>query len=134
MFEQVFSSIQKATESTIQLQQEMFQKWADSVPSNVTGGASPTDAFADFRKKWEEASIEMLKRQKELVDQNYEAGVKCLEDVFDAAESKTPKEYQEKMTELYRQSFESLRQLSEAQMKEFKAAAEKWSGVVATKK
>ena len=132
MFDQVFDSLQKATESTVKIQQEMFQKWVGAMPSTTTGIPTPTDAFADFRKKWEEASIEMVKRQKELVDQNYEVGLKCLEDVFDAAEATSPKEYQDKVTELYRQSFESLRQLSEAQMSEFKTAAEKWSELMTT--
>ena len=68
-----------------------------------------------------------------IVDQNFEAGLKSLEDVFSVAEAKSPQEYQEKVTELYRKSFESLRELTEAQLNEFKAAAEKCSELMTVK-
>ena len=127
MFEQLFENLQKATETTVKMQQEMFQKWVEAFPSATAGIPAPTAAFADFRQKWEEVSVDMLKRQKELVDQNYEAGLKTLEDVFNVADAKSPQEYQQKVTELYRKSFESLRQLTESQLNEFKSAAEKCS-------
>lgn len=133
MFEQVFANLQNATESTMKMQQEMLQKWVQAFPTAATSGASaPTDAFADVMKKWQEVSTEILTRQKTMVDQNYEAGLKSLEDVFSVAEAKSPQEYQQKVTELYRKSFESLRELTEAQVSEFKAAAEKCSELMTT--
>jgi hypothetical protein len=132
MFDQVFENLHKATESSVKMQQEMFQKWVSGFPTAVPSMPNPMDAMSDWRKKWEEASADMLKRQKELVDQNFEAGLKSLEDIFSVADSKSPEEYQEKVMELYRKSFESLRQLSEAQMNEFRAAADKWTELVQT--
>lgn len=132
MFDQVFDNLQKATESSVKMQQEMFQKWVEAFPMATSTLSTPTDAFADFRKKWQEVSAEILKRQKELVDQNYEAGLKSLEDVFSVAEAKSPQEYQQKVTELYRKSFESLQQLTESQLSEFKTATEKWSELAST--
>jgi hypothetical protein len=132
MFDQVFENLHKATESSVKMQQEMFQKWVSGFPTSVPTMANPLEAMSDWRKKWEEASAEMLKRQKELVDKNYEAGLKSLEDIFSVADSKSPEEYQEKVMELYRKSFESLRQLSEAQMSEFRAAADKWTKLMQT--
>lgn len=134
MFDQVFDNLQKATESSMKLQQEMFRKWVDAFPAMPTA-ASPvpvpmtmtTDVAGQWRRKWEELTAEMLKRQKELVDQNYEAGIKALEDIFATAESKSPQEYQQKVMELYRKSFDSVRQLSESQMNAFKSAAERWT-------
>jgi hypothetical protein len=135
MFEQVFENLQKATETTVKMQQEMFQKWVQAFPtaSASTEASAPADAFADFLTKWQDVATEILSRQKTVVDQNYEAGLKSLEDVFAVAEAKNPKEYQEKVTELYRKSFESLRELSEAQLKEIKAAAEKCSELMTAK-
>ena len=128
MFDQVFANLQKATESTVKMQQEVLQKWVEAFPTPGSGvPASSTEALADWPKKWQELSVEILKRQKAIVDQNYEAGLKSLEDVFSVAEAKSPQEYQEKVTELYRKSFETLRELTEAQLNEFKAAAEKCS-------
>jgi hypothetical protein len=132
MFDQVFENLHKATESSVKMQQEMFQKWVSGFPTAVPSMSNPLEAMSDWRKKWEEASAEMLKRQKDVVDQNYEAGLKSLEDIFSVADSKSPEEYQEKVMELYRKSFESLRQLSEAQMGEFRAAADKWTQLMQT--
>lgn len=127
MFDQVYSNLQKATESSIKMQQEMFQKWAEAFPTASSPIPTSSDAIINWRHKWEAFLADSLKRQKELVDKNYEAGIKALEDIFATGEAKSPQEYQQKVTQLYRQSFESLRQVSEAQMAEFKAAAEKWA-------
>jgi 2-succinyl-5-enolpyruvyl-6-hydroxy-3-cyclohexene-1-carboxylate synthase len=132
MFDQVFTNLQKATESSVKMQQEMFRQWFEAFPSASAGAPISNDFVGQWLKKWEETSAEMLKQQKDLVDRNYEAGIQALEDMFHVAESKSPQEYQEKVTELYRKSFESLRQLTESQMNEFKAAAEKWSKLVPT--
>lgn len=127
MFDQVFGNLQKATESSIKMQQEMFQKWVEGFPAATAQVPTPGDALSQWRHKWEALVAESLKQQKELVDKNYEAGIKALEDIFAVEDSRSPQEFQQKVTELYRKSFESLRQLSEAQMAEFKAVAAKWS-------
>ena len=127
MFDQVFGNLQKATESSIKMQQEMFQKWVEGFPTPTPQLPTPGDAMGQWRHKWEALVAESLKQQKEAVDRNYEAGIKALEDIFAVEDAKSPQEFQQKVTELYRKSFESLRQLSEAQMAEFKAAAAKWS-------
>ncbi len=131
MYEQVMENLRKATESSIQLQQEMMQKWSHLFPAG--GGAAATvpaaalDSFAKFQKRWEEALTDALQRQREMVDAHYKAGLKAIEDMFQVGEARTPQEYQEKVVELYRRNFESLRALSESQLREFKAAAEKWA-------
>jgi hypothetical protein len=132
MIDQVFGNLQKATESSIQMQQEMFKKWFEAFPGASSSIPSASEAMHQWRQKWEAIVADSLKRQKELVDKSYEAGIKALEDIFAVEEAKSPQEYQQKVTELYRKSFESLRKLSEAQMVEFKTAAEKWSELMST--
>lgn len=135
MFDQVFENLKKATESSIQMQQEMFQKFAHMVPGATTsplGAAMPNagpavEAFQKWQHRWEETVSDLFRRQRELVDSHYAAGLKSLENLFQVGEAKSPQEYQEKVVELYKKSFESLRQLSESQLKEFKSAAEKWA-------
>ena len=126
MFEQVFENLQKATETSVKLQQEMFQKWMEGF---TPASPFPTgiDAASQWRHKWEAASAEMLRKQKELVDRNYEAGIRALEDMFRVADAKSPQDFQQKVTDLYRKSFDSLRQLSESQLAEFKNSVDKWS-------
>jgi flagellar motor component MotA len=133
MFDQVFANLQKATESTVKMQQEMLQKWVEAFPAATSGFATPSqDAFSEMMKKWHEISTEIVSRQKAMVDQSYEAGLASLENVFSVAESKSPEEYQQKVVELYKKSFESLRELTEAQLQEMKAAAEKCSQVISS--
>ena len=68
MFEQVFENLTKATESSVEMQKEMFEKWMEVFPAKMPGASMPTDAASLWLKKWEEASEDVLKRQKELVD------------------------------------------------------------------
>ena len=133
MFEQAFENLKKATESSVKLQQEMYQNWIEAFPSVAASGIpTPADEMKKWRHKLEEITTEMLKKQKQMVDQNYDAGIKAMEDLFATAEATSPQEYQQKVTELYRKSFDSLRQLSEAQMNEFKSAAAKWTELMTT--
>ncbi|MFO0914045.1 MAG: hypothetical protein U0795_13890 [Pirellulales bacterium] len=145
MFDQVAENLRKATESSMQLQQEMMKNWSQLVAGAVSGIKTPgvasglgvpsapgmpsVDAFVAARKRWEEWVVEAMKRQRELVDAQFQAGIKNLEGVFDVAESKTPQEIQEKVTELYRKCFESIKQLSESHLTEFKKVAEQWVDV-----
>ena len=133
MFDQVLQNMQKAAESSVRVQQEMFQKWMETFATG--GSAMPTmpaglDAAAQWRRKWEEACTDMVKRQKQLAEQNFDAGIKGLEEIFSVADIKSQPELQQKVTELYRKSFDSMRQLSESHMKQFKEVAEKWAGVM----
>jgi len=132
MYEQVMENLKKATDSSIQMQQEMMQKWSSMFPTAMPAAtqlptaATAMEGFTKFQKRWEEAVSDVVKRQRELVDSHYEAGLKTLHEMFKVGESRSPQEYQEKVLELYRKSFESLRALSESQFKEFKSVAEKW--------
>ena len=81
------------------------------------------DAMTRWQKKFEETMTESLKRQRDLVDSHYTAGLRTLEEMFRVGQTKSPQEYQDKVLQLYRQCFDSLRQLSESQMKEFKSGA-----------
>ncbi len=134
MYEQAFDSLKKATESSVKLQQEMLQKWVEAFPGASSAIPTPANEMAKWRHQLEEMAAEMLKKQKELVDQNYDAGIKALEDIFAVTESTSPQEYQQKVTQLYQKSFESIRELSEAQMNEFKSVAEKWTELMTLSK
>lgn len=133
MYEQVYENLRKATESSIQLQQEMFQKWTSLFPTPLqpmAAVATAADDMARFQKKWEELITDMLTRQRELVDAQFRAGLKTLEEMFRVGQAKSPQEIQQRVMELYRASFESLRQLTESQAKDFKAVLDRWTEMV----
>jgi hypothetical protein len=126
MFDQVIENMRKATEATVQMQQEMFKKWVTLWPG--VPGASPAwgEQAQKFQKRWAETVTELLKRQREVSEAQFKAGLQNIEKAFQLGEVKTPEELRARTIELWKQCFESLRQASEAQMREFQTAVEKF--------
>jgi len=137
MFDQVLDNFRKATESTIQLQQEMFRQWTRQM-ANVPGvPKTPTVPFADpsawveqfheLQKFWAKSVGELLKKHKDTLDAQYESGVKTIEDAFRLGGSKDPAQYQRLTEELWRHSFDCLKTVVDDQMREFQSMNEAFS-------
>lgn len=130
MFEQVFDSLRTATESNMHMQQELFKKWFGmfpGVPVPANGGAEP---FVKFQKKWAEFVSEIVKKQRETMEAQFNAGLKQLEEAFKLAEVKDPEELRARTIELWQKAFEMLRKAYEAQVRDFQAAAIMWTEVM----
>jgi hypothetical protein len=130
MFDQVIQNMRKATEVTVQLQQEMFKKWVNmwtGVP-----GAPPIwgEQAQKVQTKWAETVTELLKRQRETTEAQFKAGMQNIEKAFQLGEVKTTEELRVKTIELWKQCFESVRQAHEAQMRDCQVAVEKWFELV----
>lgn len=126
MFEQVFENLRKATDSTIQMQQELFKKWVSHWPTMPA--ATPTYGEPlKFQKKFLEVMGDLIKKQRETLEAQFSAGLKNIEEAFHLAEAKDPEELRAKTIELWQKSFECLRQTYEAQVREFQTAATKWT-------
>jgi molecular chaperone DnaK (HSP70) len=130
MFEQVYESLRKATEANMQTQQEMFRKMFTMWPGMPFPMTTPADQIQQFQRKWAEAVGDTLKRQRELIEVQFKAGIENLEKAFQIAGSKNPEELRAKTLELWQKCFENLRQAYEAQVREFQAAMSKWVEVV----
>jgi hypothetical protein len=129
MFDQVFDNLRKATEATIQMQQELFQKWVSLWPTLPTAPATVTEP-AKFQKKWLEIVGELLKKQRETLEAQFSTGLRNIEAAFHLAEAKNPEELRTKTVELWQKSFECLQKTYEAQMHEFQNVAAKWVELV----
>lgn len=127
MFEQAYDEFRKAAESTVQYQQEMFKKWMNVWPGNNPSPFVMNESAQKFQKRWCETVGEMLKKQRESLDQQYEAGLKSLEQAFEIGGAKNPEEFRTAMMELWKKNFECLRGVTETQLKQFQAALEKWT-------
>jgi len=130
MFEPVFDNLKKVTETTLRMQQEMFEKWVSLWP-----GVRPTQAaFAEpaqkFQKKWAEFYEEALKKQRDTLETQFKAGLKNIEEAFRLAEAKDPEELRARTTELWQKVFETLRQSSEAQLRDLQTFAGRWTELV----
>ena len=122
MFDQVFDNLRKATEETVQLQQEMFKKWVSLWPGLPALPASFTGQVQDFHKRWAEAANEVLRRQRETMNGQFEAGLKNIDKAFQLCEAKTGEDLRAKTVELWQNCFHSLRHAFEAQMKDYQVA------------
>jgi hypothetical protein len=118
MYEQVFGNLRKATEAAIQAQQEMFWTCANY-------WAGRPDQVQTIQKKWADTFGELLKKQQETLEAQFSAGLKMIEDAFDVPTAKNPEELRGKLIENWKKSFESHRQMAEAQMHDFQAAVAK---------
>ena len=130
MFDEVFDNLRKATEATLQVQQELFKKWATQWPGPSPAQPGWTDQIQKFQKKWTEFVAELLKKQRETLDAQFSAGLKRIEEAFHVAEAKDPEELRTRTIELWQKSFECLRQTYEAQVRDFQAAITKWTELI----
>jgi hypothetical protein len=126
MFDQVFESLRKATESSVAMQQELFKKWIGMWPG-VPASVFPFGEPHKFQKKWVELVSELLKKQNESLEVQFKAGLRNIEEAFHLAEAKDPEELRTKTIELWQKTFDCLRQASEAQLRNCQDAIAKWA-------
>jgi hypothetical protein len=131
MFDPVLESLRKATEMSIQIQQEMFKKWVELWPmpmaSPMTSAANWPERVRDFQKKWADLIAEALKKQREVLETQFSAGMKNIEAAFAIAEAKDAGELRSKATELWQKTFDCLKQTFEAQVQNQQALISKWT-------
>jgi hypothetical protein len=133
VFDQILDNFRKATESTIQLQQEMtrqwFQQWASIPglpnPGNMFGTTAAAAPVASAPKQASEVVTELLNKHLETLDAQYQAGVRTIEDAFRVLQAKDLEQFRKLTEELWRQSFNSLKTVVESQLRDFQAATAK---------
>jgi hypothetical protein len=128
MFTNVMDNFRQATEATVHLQQELFKQWISLWPWPSPPTASPWgEQVHQFQKKWSEALNELVKKQAEVTEAQFKAGLQNIEKAFQLASAKSPEELRTKSLELWQQCFDNLRQVYEAQLRGFESAMEKWT-------
>jgi hypothetical protein len=127
VFDQMFDSFRKASESSLQMQQEMFKQWAPQWPSMPLNAAGASAEWArKFQKRWIEFMTDSLNKQRESLDSMYKSGIQVIEQAFHLTEAKTPDDYRHMVEELWRKMFEISKDQSETQLREFQKGVEKW--------
>ena len=130
MFEPMFESLHKATDLTIQMQQDLFKKWVSLWPA--APGAFPIygEQAQKFQKKWAEILEETLKKQREALEAQFTAGLKNLDATFKLAEVKDVQELRTRTTELWQKTFKCLQHAFETQLREFQTGVTRWTDLV----
>lgn len=127
MFEQVYENLNKATDSTVRMQQEMFKKWLDMWSAAPATPANWPNQIQEFQKKWGQTVEELVKQQRESTEAQFKAGLENIENAFKLAETKDIEELRKKTLELWKKSFESMRAIYEHQFKDFEKTIGKWT-------
>jgi hypothetical protein len=136
MFDQVFESLRKATEASIQVQQDLFKKWVSlwpgmpGVPGMPVAPAAGAEPYIKFQKKWAEFVAEVVKKQRETLEAHFSAGLRNIEEAFRLTDAKSPEEWRAKTVELWQKSFECIRQMYETQVRDLQAVVAKWTELV----
>ena len=124
MVEQLFDSFRKASESSLQMQQEMLKHWTQqwtTVTPQATSVSS--DAVHNAQKRWLALGVELLDKHRASLDSTYAAGIELIEQTFHTSEAKSPDDYRRLTEELWRKLFETYKTQSETQWDAF----QQWS-------
>ncbi|QEH31836.1 hypothetical protein OJF2_03010 [Aquisphaera giovannonii] len=150
-FDEVFDSFRKATETTLQAQQDLFRQWMSQwpafpfapgpAPGSAPGpasapagpGAGDAERVLAFQKEWADSVSALMTRHCEALDAQYRAGIRAIEETLRTAEARSPEEFRGMTEELWRKSLEVLRGTIENQIRDFQAAVETRSDLVARK-
>jgi hypothetical protein len=130
MYEHVFDNMRRATETALQVQQEMFRTWLNYWPGAASATVWPIQIQA-FQKKWADTFGDVLKKQQEALETQFKAGLKMIEESVGVTTARDPEDLRAKLSEYWKKSFEGLRQIGEAQMQAFQSAVAKWADLAA---
>jgi hypothetical protein len=119
MYQQIIDNLRKAADSAFQVQQEMFKNCINCFP-----GVSAEQLLV-FQKKGHEAFSELLKKQRDLLEAELNAGLTTMEDVFRVSAVKLPEEFAGKVVDYWQKSFDCVRRLADAQISAFQVAGAK---------
>lgn len=123
MFDQMFESFRRASESALQAQHEMFRQWAQQWPTSPAGLSSD---WGDAQKRWVESTTDALNKHRAIVDATYKSGIELIESAFRVTEAKSPEDYRRLVEDLWRKLSDTFKKQSETQLREFQSATERW--------
>lgn len=127
MFDQLFESYRKASESSFLGQQQLFKQWLQQWPaaSSLTSGLPPDWANALY-KRWADAMSDALNRQRELLDSGYRTGIQVVEQSMRVSEVKSADDYRRLMEEIWQKLSDTFKDQAEAQVRDFQRVSERW--------
>jgi hypothetical protein len=126
MFDLLYETFRKASESSLQMPQDMFKHWTQqwlSAPPNAAGASA--EWARTFQKRWTEMAIETLNKHRESLDSTYRAGIQLIEQTFRFSDAKSSEDYRRIVDELWHRLLEMAKEQSEAQFRDFQTWAAK---------
>jgi len=130
MFDQLIEGFRKASESSLQMQQEVFKNWTRMFSGPANEATAQADWGRGAQRRWLELGIEMLHRHRETLDATYRSGIQIIEQTFHVAEAKTEDDYRRLVEELWRKLFDLQKEQSQNQIRDFQNFYEKSAALV----
>jgi hypothetical protein len=130
MFDQLIDGVRKASESSLQMQQEMFRHWTRLFAAPGQEAAAQADWGRTSQKRWLELGVEMLNRHREALDTIYKSGIQIIEQTFHVSEAKSTDDYRRMVEDLWRKLFDLQKEQSESQFRDFQSFYEKSAALV----
>jgi hypothetical protein len=134
MFDQLIDGVRKASESSLQMQQEMFKHWTRLFTGPAQEAGAQAGAQAEWghtsQKRWLELGVDMLNRHREAVDTIYKSGIQLIEQTFHVTEARSPDDYRRMVEDLWRKLFDLQKEQSESQFRDFQTFYEKSASLV----
>jgi hypothetical protein len=130
MYEQVLDNMKKATEANLKMQQDVLRQWSALWPGFSSPQAVWIDKVKDFQQQWASAISDLARKHRNTVDRQYQAALESLDEALRVGESGNPEEFRQRTEQLFRKMLDFMREASEAQLKEFQDAMNKWSELI----
>lgn len=127
VFEDVFQNVRKATEATLKLQQEALQQWTSLCPGAPTSQPAWVDKVQKFQKQWSDTVSSLAAKHRDVLDQQYKAGVESLDAALKVTESTNLEEYRRRSEQFCRKALDCMKEISETQVREFQDSAAQWT-------
>lgn len=134
MLDQILETYRRAAESTLQFQQELLRNWTGQWPQPwppmPLGMPNPATSWLEqihaAQRKWADTVGDLLNRHRTSLDAQYKAGIRTIEDAFRVGQARDPEHFRRLTEELWRQSFDCLKTVAEAQARDFQDALRTW--------
>jgi hypothetical protein len=86
MFDQLVDGVRKASESSLNMQQEMFRQWSRAWMAGAPGGLEGVgDWNRAAQRRWVDLGIETLNKHRESLDAAYKSNIQFLEQTLKSA-------------------------------------------------
>lgn len=129
-YEEVLGNMRKAAEANLKMQQDLFQQWTRLWPGIPNPQSMWIDKMRDFQRQWSNTVSDLAHKHRDVVNRQYQSALESLEEALRLTEASNPEEFRRRSELLCRKTLETMREISETQIKEFQDAMLKWSELV----
>lgn len=131
VFEEFFQNIRKAAEANLKLQQEAYSQWTSLWPGMPTQQNAWINQIQGFRKQLTQTVSDLARKQRDVVERQYQAALESLDAALNISDASTPEEFRRRSEQLVRKTLECVREVSESQIRGFQEAITKWTDLLA---